>query len=68
MPRTTVMIDNKLLAEAKKLSGIKTTKAVVDEALRALVRRAKLEELASLMGSGIIDITQEELEELRKDD
>ncbi|MBU1672362.1 MAG: type II toxin-antitoxin system VapB family antitoxin [Actinobacteria bacterium] len=68
MPRTTVVIDNDLLAEAKKVSGIKTTRGVLEEGLREVIRRARIEEILSLMGSGIIDMTLEELLSWRETD
>jgi Arc/MetJ family transcription regulator len=68
MPRTTLVIATELLAEAKKVSGIKTTRGVVEEGLRTLVRRAKIEDLISYFGSGVIEMSQEELERLRADE
>lgn len=37
MKRTNIVIDEKLTEEAKRLSGVKTTRAVVDRALREFV-------------------------------
>lgn len=67
MAKTTVVIDEKLLEEAKKAIGTSTIKDTVNESLRIVGRQAKLMKLASLQGSGFIDLTQEELEEMRKD-
>ena len=36
--RTNIVIDDKLLAEAQRATGIKTKKGVVEEGLRLLVR------------------------------
>ncbi|NOX60994.1 MAG: type II toxin-antitoxin system VapB family antitoxin [Chloroflexi bacterium] len=36
--RTNIVLDKDLLERAKALTGIKTTRAVVDEALRTLIR------------------------------
>jgi Arc/MetJ family transcription regulator len=36
--RTNVVLDEDLLEQAKALTGIKTTRAVIDEALRVLVQ------------------------------
>ncbi|MBU4173756.1 MAG: type II toxin-antitoxin system VapB family antitoxin [Actinobacteria bacterium] len=67
MSKTTVDIDDKLLEEAKKVTGTTTKKATVNEALRMVARKAKLKELASsLQGTGFIDLTREELEEMRR--
>ncbi len=36
--RTNIVIDDKLIADAQKLTGIKTKKGVVEEGLRLLLR------------------------------
>lgn len=41
MKRTNVVLDEKLTEEAKRLSGIKTTRALVDRALHEFVERQK---------------------------
>ena len=66
MPRTTLEIDDKLLSEAKKISGIRTTKKVVDEGLRMIIRQNKLKNAALQRGSALSELTQEELGLLRK--
>jgi len=38
MKRTTVVLDERLLAQAKRVTGIKTTRGVVDYALRDVIR------------------------------
>lgn len=48
--RTNIVIDEALLAEALKYTGLKTKRAVVDEALRLLVRIRKQEAFRSLRG------------------
>jgi Arc/MetJ family transcription regulator len=48
--RTNIDIDDKLLKEAKSLSGIKTKKAVVDAALRMFVRVQHQQEARKLPG------------------
>ena len=68
MPRTTLEIDDKLLAEAKTATGHKTTKGVVQEGLKLLVRQHKLKKFASLRGSGLSELTHEELELIRRDE
>ncbi len=68
MPRTTLEIDDRLLAEAKKASGHKTTRGVVHEGLRLLVRQHKLRKYATLRGSGLSELTHEELELIRRDE
>ena len=48
--RTNIVIDSELIEEAQKLTGLPTKKAVVDEALRTLVRLKKQEKILSLRG------------------
>ncbi len=46
--RTNVVLDNDLVSEAQRLTGIKTKKAILDEALRTLIRirrQARIREL-----------------------
>ena len=66
MTRTTLEIDDRLLSEAKKASGIKTTKKVVDEGLKMIIRQKKLKSAALQRGSEISGLTHEELGLLRK--
>lgn len=68
MSRTTVNIDDELLIDAKEATGEKSIKGVVEYALREVVRRKRLEKLAGLKGSGIIRLSPEELDEMRRDD
>jgi Arc/MetJ family transcription regulator len=55
--RTTVAIDDQLLARARALSGVKETSSLVREALEALVQRESARRLARLGGSepGLIE-------------
>ena len=48
--RTNVVIDDKLMAEALESTGLNTKKAVIEEALRTLVRLRKQEKVRSLRG------------------
>jgi Arc/MetJ family transcription regulator len=48
--RTNVVIDDELLAEAMKYTGLSTKKAVIDEALQTLVRLKSQERIRSLRG------------------
>ena len=48
--RTNVVIDDKLMAEALESTGLSTKKAVIEEALRTLVRLRKQEKVRSLRG------------------
>jgi Arc/MetJ family transcription regulator len=48
--RTNIEIDDELMAEALKLSGLGTKRAVVDAALRALVDRITRRQLKEAFG------------------
>lgn len=49
--RTTVNLDDELLAEAQRLSGINERAALVNEGIRALIERESARRLARLGGS-----------------
>ena len=49
--RTNLHIDERLLEEARRLTGIETKAALVNEGLRALVERERSRKLAALGGS-----------------
>jgi Arc/MetJ family transcription regulator len=48
--RTNIDIDDKLMAEAQKVSGIATKKQTVEAALRLLVRLRRQQEVRSAFG------------------
>ena len=48
--RTNVVIDDELMADALESTGLSTKKAVIEEALRTLVRLKKQERVRSLRG------------------
>ena len=50
MKRTNIVLDEKLLNECIKATGIKTQKALIDHALRELLRHEKQTELLELKG------------------
>ncbi len=52
--RTNIVIDEKLVADAMKLSGVKTKREVVELALRRLVTSAKQKDILDLVGQGMI--------------
>ncbi len=62
--RTTVDIDEKLLAEAERITGETSPSKAVNAALRELVRREKLRELREMIGKGGLVDNWRELEEL----
>jgi Arc/MetJ family transcription regulator len=49
--RTTVALDDELVAKAQLLTGLKETSAIVREGLKALVERESARRLARLGGS-----------------
>jgi Arc/MetJ family transcription regulator len=49
--RTTVALDDELVAKAQMLTGLKETSAVVREGLKALVERESARRLARLGGT-----------------
>jgi Arc/MetJ family transcription regulator len=61
--RTNVVIDDELMAEALESTGLKTKRAVIDEALRILVRLKRQEGVRSLRGKlqweGDLDMLRE---------
>lgn len=67
MPRTTLEIDDRLLSEAKRVSGIKTTKKVVDEGLKMIIRQNRLKNAALQRGSGLSELNHLDLRLLRND-
>ena len=62
--RTNIIIDDDLMAEAMKLSDIKTKKGVVDQALNLLVQVKKQEKIRNLRGKLQ---WEDNLEEMRRD-
>jgi len=48
--RTNIEIDDQLMEEAQRLSGLKTKKAVIHEGLQALIRQKKRLKILDLAG------------------
>ena len=63
--RRTVVIDDKLLEEARRVLGTKGIRETVEAGLREAVRRRRLEELRRSLGHVEMDLTPEELGRLR---
>ena len=61
--RTNVVLDRDLVEEAKSLTGIKTTRGVIQEALETLVRLRRQEQVRQLRGQlhweGDLDASRE---------
>ncbi|MFZ5472053.1 MAG: type II toxin-antitoxin system VapB family antitoxin [Myxococcota bacterium] len=64
MKRTNLVLDEKLLDEATRLSGEKTYSATVERALEEFVRRAKARRILELTGSGL---WEGDLRKMRRD-
>lgn len=66
MPKTTVDINSELLDAAKRITGLRTTKEVVNAALEGVVRKQRLTDLArEFRASGIVTMSDEELDKMR---
>lgn len=61
--RTNIVIDDRLMAEAMAASGLKSKRAVVEEALRRLVAIKRQSEVFQLRGIG----WEGDLDEMRRD-
>jgi Arc/MetJ family transcription regulator len=48
--RTNIVLDEDLIAEAMRRTGIETKRAVVEEALRTLIQLKRQEEILALRG------------------
>jgi len=66
--RTTLYVNRKLLKEAMRLANAEKMTETVNLALAEFVRRRRIEELASRLGTEELDLTQVELERLRRDE
>lgn len=53
MKRTNLVLDERLLEDARRLSGERTSSGVVNLALRDLVRRIRARRILDLAGSGL---------------
>jgi Arc/MetJ family transcription regulator len=66
--RRTVVIDDKLLEEAREALGTKGVRETIEAGLREVVRRRRLMELSRSFGAFDLDLTFEEIDELRRAD
>jgi Arc/MetJ family transcription regulator len=61
--RTNVLIDDELMTKAKEVTGLQTKRAVIDEALRTLIRLKSQEKVRELRGKlhweGDLDVMRE---------
>jgi Arc/MetJ family transcription regulator len=63
--RTNVDLDTTLLAEAMKISGMQTKKAVLEMALQEYLRRNKLKKILEYRGKNIWEGNLEEMRTAR---
>lgn len=66
--RTTVDLPADLMAKALELSPARTKREVLIAALDEYVKRLLREELLQMLGTGFLDLTQEDLDRMRADD
>jgi Arc/MetJ family transcription regulator len=66
VPRMMVELDDRLLADAQRITGARTKRATIEAALEALIRRRKGAELAKLAGKVQIRLTQRALRAMRR--
>lgn len=65
MSKTTVVIDDELMEQALKATGAKTKKQAIEEGLRELIRRRRLQSFKRDLGTFEMSLTLKELKKLR---
>ena len=65
MKKTTVVLDETLLQEAKEATGAKTKKETIETALSEVVKRRQRELLIEEMGTYNLDLEQDDIEKMR---
>lgn len=68
MGKTTVMLNDTLIKDAKKAIGATTNKAAIEAGLQELIKSKARENLRGMIGKGVVDMTPEELDRMRMDD
>ena len=63
--RRTVVIEDTLLEDAQRLLGIRGIRDTIEEALREVIRRNRLENLRNPLGTVELGLTSEDLTRLR---
>ncbi len=66
MRRLSITVDPELLEESKRLAGVRTKRETVELALREFIRTRRMQELAKLAGSDIVDMSPRELSRWRE--
>lgn len=67
MHRTTVEIDEELLSKAMKISGSKTKKKVIEISLKEFIKSRNRDQLKKELGTYDLDLSLEDLENMRED-
>jgi Arc/MetJ family transcription regulator len=65
MGKTTVLIDEKLIQEALRVTNLKTKKEVIEKGLKELLRMKNRELLRQELGTFDIDLSLKELKKKR---
>lgn len=65
MGKTTVVIDDRLIAEAIKVVGAKTKKEVIEKGLRELIKSEMRRALRKELGTYELDLSLKELQRIR---
>lgn len=66
--KTTVVLDDELIKGAIEAINAKTKKEAIEAGLKELIKKKNREALISELGSYDLDLSLEELEEMRKDE
>jgi Arc/MetJ family transcription regulator len=66
--RSTIDIDDQVLAEAMKVANVRTKKELIDLSLKELVRKKRRERLLAKLGNLPLDISASQLEKMRSDE
>ena len=66
MKRLSITVDPDLLEESRRLAGVKTKREAIEMALQDFVRNRRLQELAELEGSDLIEMSPAELRRWRE--
>ena len=64
--RTTVVLDDRLVREARSATGIKTKRDLLHRGLEELVRKKRTEELTALFGKNLVSMTLREFLKWRR--
>ena len=67
MGKTTVVIDDDLMAAAMRTTRLRTKRAVIEEGLRELVRKGNRELLRCELGTYDLELTLDELQKARSE-